>query len=66
MHGVNIIYARFSKDDSDTFSIASQIRGAVAYNDKHALPTDEAYIFTDEWTGLDFSRPGFDKVKRLL
>jgi site-specific DNA recombinase len=62
----NLIYARYSKDDTDTFSIDSQIRGALAYNEKHGLITDEAYIFADEWTGMDFSRPDFDKVKRLL
>jgi len=63
---VNVIYARFSKDDSDTFSIDSQIRGARTYNEKHGMATDEEYIFADEWTGMDFNRPAFDKVKRLL
>lgn len=62
----NLIYARYSTDDTDSFSIDSQVKRGIDYMARHNIRMDESYTFADEYTGTEFSRPEFDKVKRLL
>lgn len=63
---VGAIYARFSiKEDNASFSLDSQVRDGLAYAAKNGITVPEEYIFAEEHTGTEFSRPLFDRVKRL-
>lgn len=63
---IGAIYARFSvKEDNASFSLDSQVRDGLAYAAKNGINVPEEYIFAEEHTGTEFSRPLFDRVKRL-
>ena len=59
------IYARVSTDEqTDNFSIPTQIEAAHRYADAHGLTI--THEFREDYTGLKLDRPELNQVRRLM
>lgn len=64
---IGALYARDSREDgNEAFGIDNQIRKGVEYAEKHGIILHDDTIFAEEWTGVDFDRPQFNKLKQLI
>src|SRR5206468_4753534 len=61
-----LIYNRWSTDNDDGFSLLTQRRKSLEYAEAHGIPVPEDYIFDEEFTGMKYPRPKFDRVKQLV